>query len=259
MAFVALSLLLVGVTVLLYVFWKFSRADADISLLLKPTPKRDHFKDKVVWITGASSGIGEGVAKILARQGARLIISSRNRGKLENVQMSLNNGRNVKVLVVDLSKLENPTDVVKQAWGLYGHIDVLVNSAGISCRVPVEEVTDELLRTVMEVDFFGQTALTQAVLPGMMEHGCGQIVSVVSILAKLDFPLRAPLTAAKHAMNGYMSALRLDAWICTQPNLFIMYASQYAPTLLKWMIREKHVKAARSRLKSDLQQSVMAP
>ena len=70
------------------------------------------------------------------------------------------------MLVLDLSNMPNAPGLVRQALDMYGHIDVLVNNAGISCRVPVEEVTDDLLRKIMEVDFFGQVALTQAVLPG---------------------------------------------------------------------------------------------
>ena len=71
-----------------------------------------------------------------------------------------------RVLVLDLSNMPNAPGLVRQALDMYGHIDMLVNNAGISCRGPVEEVTDDLLKKIVEVDFFGQVALTQAVLPG---------------------------------------------------------------------------------------------
>ncbi|XP_062499102.1 dehydrogenase/reductase SDR family member 7-like [Corticium candelabrum] len=209
---VLIPLLLSAFAILLsYLLWKFIKADADISLLMKPTPNRLHFKDKVVWITGASSGIGEALARMMSEQGARLIISSRNKEQLEDIQKSMNNGHNVKVLVLDLSNMPNAPGLVRQALDMYGHIDVLVNNAGISCRVPVEEVTDDLLRKIMEVDFFfGQVALTQAVLPDMLERRCGQIVNVLSVLGKFGCLLRAPYSAAKFALNGYMSTLRLE-------------------------------------------------
>ncbi|XP_062499098.1 dehydrogenase/reductase SDR family protein 7-like [Corticium candelabrum] len=162
--------------------------------------------------------VGEALARMMSEQGARLIISSRNKEELEDIQKSMNNGHNVKfvyisvymVLVLDLSNIPNAPELVRQALDMYGHIDVLVNNAGIFCRVPVEEVTDDLLRKIMEVDFFGQVALTQAVLPDMLERRCGQIVNVLSVLGKFGYLLRAPYSAAKFALNGYMSTLRLE-------------------------------------------------
>ncbi|XP_062523917.1 dehydrogenase/reductase SDR family member 7B-like isoform X2 [Corticium candelabrum] len=122
----------------------------------------------------------------------------------------MNYGHNVKVLVLDLSNMPNAPGLVRQALDMYGHIDMLVNNAGISCRGPVEEVTDDLLKKIVEVDFFGQVALTQAVLPDMLECRCGQIVNVVYVLGKFGYLLRAPYSAAKFALNGYMSTLRLE-------------------------------------------------
>jgi short-subunit dehydrogenase len=203
-----LTLLLV--VVFLVASYLLLKADANLTLLFNGHPTRGHFRNKVFWITGASSGIGESLARSLSEDGAQLVLSSRNEQQLEEMRQSLANPSMAKVLAVDLSQAETLPDKATQAWHLFGHIDVLVNNAGVSCRVPVEDVTEDLVRRMMEVDFFGQIILTQSILPHMTKRECGQIVNVSSLAGKFGMPLRAPYCAAKFALNGYMESLDLD-------------------------------------------------
>ena len=179
------------------------------------------FRDKVIWITGASSGIGEGLAYALAKEDARLILSARRVEELERVKQkciedNAGNGtakssgtRTVPyILPLDISELESLPALVLQAHALSGGIDILVNNAGIGMRGYVADTDIAVQQRVMQVNYFGQIALTKAVLPYMIERGSGHIVVISSLTGKLPVPGRSAYCASKHALHGFFDALR---------------------------------------------------
>ncbi|MCB0588335.1 MAG: SDR family NAD(P)-dependent oxidoreductase, partial [Phaeodactylibacter sp.] len=123
------------------------------------------FSQKVVWITGASSGIGEHLAYAFAGHGARLILSSRNEQELKRVQKNLPEGTNSLILPMDVTEFDSIPALVQQVLGRFGRIDILVNNAGISQRSTVKETLFEVDEKIMKVNFLGTVALTKAVLP----------------------------------------------------------------------------------------------
>lgn len=172
-----------------------------------------YFTGRVVWITGASSGIGEALAYLLCRQGARVVISSNEPEALARVREQCGgDGQNVLVLPLDLCDFESFEAKAAEVVSHFGRIDILVNNGGISHRSNVKETSLAVLRKVMDVDFTGHAALTRAVLPQMLAQGGGHIVVTSSLAGKMSFPTRAVYCAAKHALQGYFNALRAEVW-----------------------------------------------
>jgi short-subunit dehydrogenase len=169
-----------------------------------------YFENKVIWITGASSGIGEELAIQLDKLGARLILSARNQIKLENLRESLINKDHHFVLPLDLEKSEEFDKKAIQVFDHFGRIDILVNNGGISQRANAFETSMEVNRKIMEVNFFGNIALTKAVLPFMQRQKLGQILVISSIAGKFGFFLRSAYSAAKHALHGYYESFALE-------------------------------------------------
>lgn len=172
------------------------------------------YKDQVVWITGASSGIGEALALQFAQRGAKLILSSRKVEELNRVKQScVDLGVDVaKILVLplDVAQAETLPAKAKQAQAFSGQIDVLINNAGISQRSIFLETSMDTYRTIFEVDFFGQIALTKAVVPMMIEQGSGHVVVTSSAAGKMGVPFRTGYCAVKHAVMGFFDALRSE-------------------------------------------------
>ena len=168
-------------------------------------------KDKVVWITGASSGIGEALAISAAEQGARLVLSARRSAELERVRAACANPQQVAVLPLDLTDFD-AAQATASAERFFGPIDVLVNNAGISQRSTVLQTSMEVYRRIFELDFFACVALTKAVLPGMVARKRGQLVVISSVVGYVGTPLRSGYAAAKHALHGFYDALRAEVW-----------------------------------------------
>jgi dehydrogenase/reductase SDR family protein 7B len=167
------------------------------------------FKNKVVWITGASSGIGEEMAIQLAQLGAKLILSARNAARLEEVRSTLQ-GEGHLVLPLDLEQSYGFADKVKKVVDYFGRIDVLVNNGGLSQRSTAAETTLDIDRRIMEINYFGNIALTKAVLPCMKEQKSGHFVVISSISGKFGFFLRSAYSASKHALHGFYESLLLE-------------------------------------------------
>lgn len=167
--------------------------------------------DQVVWITGASSGIGEALAYAFAEEGARLILSARRASELERVARNcLKKTAYCRVLTMDLTQsaqIEEAVDTIKETLG---RVDFLVNNGGISTRASVEATGIEVDRRVMEVNYFGSVVLTKAVLPMMRQQGKGHIVVISSVAGKFGFYLRSAYSASKHALHGFFEALHLE-------------------------------------------------
>lgn len=166
--------------------------------------------DKVVWITGASSGIGEALAHRAAARGARLILSSRRAGELERVRRALPRPQEVAVLPVDLSQLDDAVGLAAQAAGFFGPIDLLANNAGISQRTTTLDTVLPAYRQIMEVDFFAPIALTKALLPGWVARGSGHVLVVSSVFGHIALARRSGYAAAKHALHGWYDCARIE-------------------------------------------------
>lgn len=169
-----------------------------------------HFKNKVVWVTGASSGIGEGITRLLAEKGALLILSARKLDSLEKVRASLTSKDKHLCLPLDLEDSSNFTVLVEQIIQRFGRIDILFNNGGLSQRSTVKDTPLEVDRRIMEINYFGNIALTKAVLPHMLKNRGGHIVVMSSIAGKFGFFLRSAYSSSKHALHGFYESLLLE-------------------------------------------------
>lgn len=167
---------------------------------------------KVVWITGASSGIGEALALLASRRGAKVVLSARRESELLRVKNLCANPADAAVYPLDLLALRDPDQALKQAQTFFGPVDILVNNAGISQRSLVLDTSLEVYRRIFELDFFATIALTKAVLPGMIQRGGGHVLVISSVVGYISSPLRSGYAAAKHALHGFYDAARAELW-----------------------------------------------
>jgi len=168
----------------------------------------------VVWITGASSGIGEALAKQYVKQGAQLVLSARRVTELERVKQSCiaqgAKAENILVLPLDLLEPDSMPEKVSQVLNAFTTIDVLINNAGISQRSLCLDTSLSTYKTLLDVDVFGQIALTKAVLPVMVKQGSGHMAVTSSVAGKVGVKWRTGYCAAKHAVMGFFDALRAE-------------------------------------------------
>jgi short-subunit dehydrogenase len=167
--------------------------------------------EKAVWITGASSGIGAALARALAARGAHLLLSARRTERLREVAAACAGAASVEVLPLDVTA-EDLAAPVRDAEAVHGRLDVVVNNAGLGQRGSAEETDIAAVRRLMEVNFFGPVRLTQAVLPGMLACGGGQLVYTSSILGKIAVARRSTYCASKFALQGWCNALRCEVY-----------------------------------------------
>ena len=171
------------------------------------------YKNKIVWITGASSGIGEAFAKAFFKNGAKLILSSRRKEALLTVRETMGaDETNCHILPLDLSDPESLPQKAKEALGIFGTIDVLVNNGGISQRSIFAESEMSTIRTLIEVNFFGSAILTRELLPSMIAQKDGQIIVVSSVAGKFGTKFRSGYAASKHALHGLFDSIRHEIY-----------------------------------------------
>lgn len=168
------------------------------------------FKDQVIWITGASFGIGEALAYSLSARGAKLILSSRRVTELERVKNNCRHSDKVQILQLDLTDTPGLDVKVPEAIALFGHIDIMVHNGGISQRSLAMETDIIIHRKVMELNYFSYIILTKALLPHFRERRTGHFVVTSSVMGKIGTPMRAAYAAAKHALHGYFDCLRAE-------------------------------------------------
>jgi short-subunit dehydrogenase len=169
---------------------------------------------KVVWVTGASSGIGEALVYELSKKGAKLIISSRRKEELERVKGNCNPQAqpNIRVLPLDLAQPSTLQLSVEAAIQVFGHVDVLINNGGVSQRSLAKDTLIEVDRRVMEVDYFGAIGLTKGLIPHFIKRKTGHFVTISSVLGLLGIPYSSGYAAAKHALHGFFDSLRAELW-----------------------------------------------
>jgi short-subunit dehydrogenase len=171
------------------------------------------FLNKVVWITGASSGIGEALARAFYQRGAKVILSARREEELNRVQASLGaKPEKMLVLPLDLADHDSLAKMTETALAKFGRIDILVNNGGISQRALTKDTKLDVDKKIMAVNYFGTVALTKAVLPIMLKQKSGQIVAISSLAGKFGTPLRSAYAASKHALHGFFESLRAETW-----------------------------------------------
>ena len=169
------------------------------------------FDGQVVWVTGASSGIGESLVRAFSAEGARVVLSARRESELHRVAATCSGPtENLLVLPLDLDRCGEFAEKARLVEERFGPVDILVNNGGVGQRGTVAETLLEVDRRIMETNYFGTIALTKAVLPSMLARRSGMIVVISSLMGYLDTPLRSAYAASKHALQGYFDCLRAE-------------------------------------------------
>jgi short-subunit dehydrogenase len=170
-----------------------------------------NYKNKVFWVTGASSGIGEAMGYELLDRGANVIASSNNADELSKVRKRCETRKHVlHTAIFDLAEMSNIDSIVKEQVAKHGRIDVLINLGGISQRARIIETPLWIDRKIMEINYFGTIALSKAVLPYMIKEKSGHIMATSSISGRFGFPLRSAYSASKQALHGFFETLHIE-------------------------------------------------
>jgi len=169
-----------------------------------------YFTNKVIWITGASSGIGKALALHLSNYSCKLILSARREEALEVIRQECHQPAHIGVLPFDLSDCDQMPEIVEKGINIFGSVDILVNNGGISQRSAIIDTSIEVDKKLMEVDYLGTVALSKAILPYFIQQGGGQFVVVTSLMGKFSSPYRSAYCGAKHALHGFFNAMRLE-------------------------------------------------
>jgi len=169
-----------------------------------------NLQDKTIWLTGASSGIGEALAYELAAQGARLILTARRQDELERVRSQCANPEQHCVIALDLADASVLEVAAQAVIENHGPIDILVNNAGIGQRATVLETDLSVQRRIMEINYFSLVTLTRACLPHLLTRPESMVVAISSVIGKVATPRRSAYAASKHAVIGFMDAMRAE-------------------------------------------------
>lgn len=169
---------------------------------------KSKYENKVVWITGASSGIGEQVTYQLNELGAKVILSSRNEEHLLYTAKRCKSNSPVRTLPIDLNEHQSLRQKCRDALEFFGYIDFLFNIAGIAHRDLALNTDISIDKKIMQVNYFGTIELTKLIIPAMTEHGGGHILVTSSLSGKYGIPMLSAYAASKHALQGFFSSLR---------------------------------------------------
>ncbi len=169
-----------------------------------------NFQDRRVWITGASSGIGEALALAFHQAGAKLVLSARREDELKRVHAACGGEPNTRILPMAVTNSAELLEKTRLALSLYNGIDILVLNAGITQRSRTRETDETVYRRLMEVNFFAPEAMARAVLPSMLAQKSGHMVVISSVAGKFGVPLRSGYSATKFALHGFFEALRAE-------------------------------------------------
>lgn len=179
---------------------------------------QSYYQDKTIWITGASSGIGEEIAYQTAAMGARLIISARRESELKRVKANCKGAKDVMVVLLDLADEQSVRQAASTVFSQVKNVDLLFNNGGISQRATTLETSQEVVRKMFEVNFFSNVLLAQLVAERMIENKTGHIVVTSSLMGKWGFYLRSTYAATKHALHGFYDSMRMEI---EKDNVFI--------------------------------------
>ncbi len=169
---------------------------------------QSYFKDKVVWITGATSGVGKAIADQFINWKVSVILSGSSQEKLEQAFPYRDNDIQ-KILPFNLAEFD-PEEITQQALVFFKRIDILYNNAGISQHSKIKYTPNHLSRKFMEVNYFGNIFLTKSLLPIFEKQGSGQVIVTSSIIGLFGQPLLGSYAASKHAINGWYESLQYE-------------------------------------------------
>lgn len=169
-----------------------------------------NIEGKTVWITGASSGIGEALTYALHKRNCNLIISSRKKNALQAVRNNCQNTDAVRIVPLDLAAYESLPETVHRVVAEFGPIDILINNAGLSQRSLIAETAIAVYKKLIDVNYLGTVALTKALLPHFITNKNGHFVTVTSLMGKFGSPYRSGYCGAKHALHGFFDVLRME-------------------------------------------------
>ncbi len=168
------------------------------------------FENKVVIITGASSGIGKACALAFSKNGAAVVLASRSSERLREVKLAIEGaGGKAFIVEMDVRKIEDCERLINKTIEKYGKIDVLVNNAGISMRAAFNELDLSVMQEVMDTNFFGAVYCTKFALPHLLEQK-GLVIGISSITGLTPLPGRTAYVASKHALDGFLNTLRIE-------------------------------------------------
>lgn len=169
-----------------------------------------NYQNQVIWITGASSGIGKALAIEFSKLGAKVVISARNKDELEKTQTSCLQPENILVLPLDLENYGDFPSKADQVIKHFGKIDMLINNGGISQRSRASETAISVDERIIKINYLGTVALTKAVLPYFLKQKSGHLVVISSLVGKFGTPVRSSYSASKHALHGFFDSLRAE-------------------------------------------------
>ncbi len=170
------------------------------------------FQGKIVWITGASMGIGEALASEMFSRGATLVLSARSVEKLTNLKAGFDQIDSNRCFIVpcDVASANSIGQAIDKVKQLADRVDILVNNAGVSQRSYALDTELKVDRSIFEVNFFGTVTLTKGILPWMISNGGGHVVVISSMAGKYGFRMRSAYSASKHALHGFFETLRAE-------------------------------------------------
>lgn len=167
--------------------------------------------NKIIWITGASSGLGEALAIRLSGENNKLILSARREEELERVKsLCKGNPDDILILPMDMGERTGMEGLTRRVVDHFGVPDIAILNAGISNRSYIKDTAYEVFNRVMEVNFFGNVALTKALIPYMVERKTGKLVVISSLSGKFASPGRGAYASSKHALHGFFDTLRME-------------------------------------------------
>jgi short-subunit dehydrogenase len=175
--------------------------------------KLKRYMDKstpVVWITGASSGIGAELARQYSKRNINLILSARRAAVLLEVKESCMGHSKIQILPFDIIDFDSAPNQVEKALSFFGRVDVLINNAGISQRSLILDSKFEVFKKIIEIDYLGTVALSRAILPHFISQQSGHYVVVSSVMGKFGSPYRSGYCGAKHALHGFFDVMRME-------------------------------------------------
>ena len=171
---------------------------------------RNKLQDKVVIVTGASSGIGKALVYELARQGAKISMAARNLDELLLIEKDLK-AKKIEIISIrtDVTKELACKELIEQTFAYFGRIDILINNAGISMRALLEELDLNVIRKVMDVNFWGTVYCSKYALPYLLQTR-GSLVGIVSVAGFIGLPGRTGYSASKFAVRGFLNTVRVE-------------------------------------------------
>lgn len=167
------------------------------------------FKDKVIIVTGASSGIGLASARLFGSLGAKVVMAARSLDKLEALAPSVADSEHVMCVKCDVSNESDCQAMVEGAAARFGRIDILVNNAGLSMRAMFKDLDLKVIHSLMDVNFWGTVNCTKFTLPYLLESK-GQVVGVISIAGYSALPARTGYSSSKYAIRGFLDTIRIE-------------------------------------------------